>query len=145
VHSPEFSPSTGRSLRPARVSVTVLALLLASHLAACAAPGRPSTPIDSMPQPAASAALPEPLRADAAQRGRVPADQVQLISREPVTWRDGSLGCPEPDRGYTQALVPGYRIRVRAGEETLTYHADRRGRWVWCPPGRAVEPLDPAG
>jgi hypothetical protein len=90
-----------------------------------------------------AAAVPEALRLDAARRGQVAVDEVQVIGRDAVTWRDGSLGCPDPDRMYTQALVPGYRIRVRAGPAVLIYHADRKGRWLWCPPGRATEPLHP--
>jgi hypothetical protein len=41
---------------------------------------------------------------------------------------------------YTQALVPGFRIRVRAGAETLDYHAGRRGAPMFCPAGRVVPP-----
>ena len=60
-----------------------------------------------------------------------------------VTWSDGALGCPEPGRAYTQALVPGWQIRLRAGTEVLDYHASRGGALLLCPPGRAV--LPPAG
>lgn len=90
------------------------------------------------------ASLPSALRADAARRAEVQAEDVRLIEHRSVTWGDGSLGCPEPGRHYTQAVVPGYRILVEAGGRTLAYHADRRGNWVWCPQGRAVEPIEPA-
>lgn len=78
---------------------------------------------------------------DAAQRTGI--DTVDLIveSARPVTWGDGSLGCPEPGMNYTQALVPGYRILVRAGGQLLDYHAGRRGHFMLCPAGRAVAPL----
>jgi hypothetical protein len=110
-------------------------------LVGCTAPGAERAP--SAPASASAArAVPEALRADAARRAGVPVERVALVERQSVTWRDGALGCPQPDRGYTQALVPGYRIRVRAGETLLTYHADRAGRWLWCPPERASEPLD---
>jgi hypothetical protein len=58
-----------------------------------------------------------------------------------VTWPDGSLGCPQPGVNYTMALVPGYRIRVRAGERVLDYHASQRGYFVLCPGGMAVDPI----
>ena len=58
-----------------------------------------------------------------------------------VTWADGSLGCPEPGMNYTMALVPGYRIKVQAGERQLDYHASRRGYFVLCPDVRSVDPL----
>jgi hypothetical protein len=45
---------------------------------------------------------------------------------------------------YTQALVPGYRIRVRAGEQLLDYHATSRGHFLLCPPGRAIDPVGDA-
>jgi len=41
---------------------------------------------------------------------------------------------------YTQALVPGYRVRIRAGGKELDYHAGRTGAPVLCPPGRAIPP-----
>lgn len=77
--------------------------------------------------------------ADAAHRTSA---SVQIVSREAITWRDGSLGCPQPGIRYTQALVPGYRIRLRTPSgEVLDYHANRRGRIVLCPASRATEPL----
>jgi hypothetical protein len=39
------------------------------------------------------------------------------------------------------ALVPGYRIRIQAGDNVLDYHASRRGYLVLCPPGRSVDPV----
>jgi hypothetical protein len=41
---------------------------------------------------------------------------------------------------YTQALVPGYRVQIRAGGQDLDYHASRMGLPALCPPGRAVPP-----
>jgi len=78
--------------------------------------------------------------ADAANRTGIAAAALKVASAERVTWLDGSLGCPEPDAFYTQALVPGYRIRIAAGDEVLDYHADMRGAPLLCPPARAVEP-----
>jgi hypothetical protein len=77
--------------------------------------------------------------ADAARRapGQVPS----LLKAERVTWRDGSLGCPMPGRAYTMALVPGVRIRIRAGAEVLDYHAGESGAPFACPADRATEPL----
>jgi hypothetical protein len=57
----------------------------------------------------------------AATEAGVSADQVTVISAEPVTWGDGSLGCPQPGMMYTQALVDGYRVIVDAGGEQLDY------------------------
>ena len=78
---------------------------------------------------------------DAARRTKIDRTKLKVLGAESVTWSDGSLGCPEPGKAYTQALVPGYRIRIQAGAEVLDYHAGRRGVPVLCPAGRAIEPV----
>jgi hypothetical protein len=86
------------------------------------------------------AALPRHIQAalaDAARRTGIEVAALKVASAERVTWLDGSLGCPEPDVMYTQALVPGYRIRIEAGGETLDYHAGTRGAPLLCPPAHA--------
>lgn len=80
-------------------------------------------------------------RADAAQRSGLAAESIELVKAEAVTWPDGSLGCPKPGMGYTQALVPGYRIRLRAKGAVLDYHLSDRGKLVLCPPGKSAKPL----
>ncbi|MEJ7720727.1 MAG: hypothetical protein WKF58_09900 [Ilumatobacteraceae bacterium] len=45
-----------------------------------------------------------------------------MVTDERVTWRDGSLGCPKQGELYTQALVPGRRVILRAGGSELAYH-----------------------
>jgi hypothetical protein len=78
---------------------------------------------------------------DAARRAGVDADRLQIVSAQAVTWPDGALGCPEPGRLYTQALLPGWRIEVAApGASPLLYHASRGGVWTWCPRERAQAP-----
>lgn len=77
---------------------------------------------------------------DAASRTGVVRADIAVESAVGVTWPDGSLGCPQPGMSYTMALVPGYRIKVQAGEQVLDYHASRGGYWVLCPEGMAMEP-----
>jgi hypothetical protein len=89
--------------------------------------------------------LTESVLGDAAQRTGLERSRLVVESAETVTWADGSLGCPEPGMNYTMALAPGYRIRVRAGEELLDYHASRRGYFVLCPAGRSADPIGDAG
>jgi hypothetical protein len=89
------------------------------------------------PQSIVEAAL-----ADAARQTGLPRSQLKILSSGPVTWRDGSLGCPQPGMAYMDMLVPGYRIRIQAGDRELDYHASARGgELLLCPPERAVEPL----
>ena len=77
--------------------------------------------------------------ADLSRQTGVDFDEIQVVVNEPVTWRDGSLGCPEPGKMYTQALVDGYRIVLRAAGEEVAYHGST-GR----PPFRCDHP-DPNG
>lgn len=50
--------------------------------------------------------------------------RVRLVSVEATRWADSSLGCPQPDQGYTQIEVDGYRIELRAAETTYIFHTD---------------------
>ena len=80
---------------------------------------------------------------DLLERPGVDREAIAVEQAEYVIWRDGSLGCPQPDMMYTQALVPGYRIVLRVGDETFDYHASERGYFVLCEGGLAQEPLPP--
>lgn len=79
--------------------------------------------------------------ADASRLTGLERAKLVLVSAESVTWQDGSLGCPEEGRQYTMALVPGYRVRIKAGDRLLDYHAGARGGLALCPEGRAIDPL----
>ena len=79
--------------------------------------------------------------ADAGRRSRLDPSELKVVLAEAVTWPDGSLGCPRPDMMYTQALVPGYRIRIVAGGQTLEYHASQRGQPFYCPASRISGPI----
>jgi hypothetical protein len=117
----------------------VLALLPAWWLLTAAGGGAP--PAASPAAPASLQEVVRSARADAARLIGLPADEFEVVSAEPVTWRDGSLGCPQPGRLYTMALVPGYRVLLRAQGRQFDYHAGARGGLLLCPEGRAVAPL----
>lgn len=80
-------------------------------------------------------------RHDLAQRLKAPLDSVEISSARPVTWRSGALGCPRPDRAYTQALVPGVQILLRVGDELFAYHAAVGKQPFSCPLDRAELPV----
>ena len=135
-----------------------LAVLACAGLCGCApaAPTQPSSLVSTAPaaSPRNSASAPQPLGlaattraalADAARRSGLPVAQLAVLSAEAVTWSDGSLGCPQPGLTYTQALVPGLWIRIRAGTESLDYHASERGALFSCPPERGVDPVPGRG
>lgn len=103
------------------------------------APPAGGAPVTSELQRIIEAAL-----ADAASRTGMPVTALVVTSAEAVVWADGSLGCPQPGIAYTMALVPGYRVRIRAGDQLLDYHASGRGYLVLCPAGMSTDPL-PAG
>jgi hypothetical protein len=78
---------------------------------------------------------------DATRRSGQARSAITVVSAESVTWSDGSLGCPEPGMLYTQALVPGYRVVLQAGEERLEYHAGARGQPKFCPAANVIPPV----
>ncbi len=87
-------------------------------------PSRP--PFQTMPplNPSGSPLTPSPaqlsaITADLAGRGVT--DSFTVVKAVSITWRDGSLGCPEPGKMYTQALVPGAQIVVAVGSTEYDY------------------------
>jgi hypothetical protein len=115
-----------------------LALLLASSalLASCGAPDEGADPTTDPPvaeettveptnSPSGTPAPGAVVRAvdDLAASLGVDAGEVEVVSVEEVTWRDGSRGCAEPGMAYTQALIDGSRITLRAGGRTYEYHS----------------------
>ncbi len=67
---------------------------------------------------------------------KLQAGAVRVLVAEPVTWNDGSLGCPRPGVMYTMALVPGYRVvygvAIGGEERQYAYHAGRNGNFQYC-------------
>ena len=112
-----------------------LALLLVTAVlvAACGGtqdPQAEETAVDPSPSSSPSSSPPsgapaEALRAvdDLAATLGVATDEVEVVSTEEVTWRDGSRGCARPGEMYTQALVDGLRITLRAGGQSYEYHS----------------------
>ena len=77
---------------------------------------------------------------DLADRLDVDADSIEVVSVERVTWSDGSVGCPQPGMNYTQALVPGSRIVLRAAGAEYAYHAADGRAPFYCPASQATAP-----
>lgn len=78
------------------------------------------------------AAIVQQAVSDLAERQDAPTDQISLVSFERVTWNDGSLGCPEPGKLYTQALVEGSRTVLELGGTSYDYHAGADGVPFLC-------------
>jgi hypothetical protein len=141
-----------------RARAATLGMMLV--LAACAAPAGPGTdqrsadanasasprPLADATPPTSTAAEPMPsgltgavpeallaeILADASERAGVPADELEVLTANAVTFNDGSLGCPQPGMFYTQALVDGYHVVVRGPEGDLDYRAAQRGGFRLC-------------
>lgn len=84
-------------------------------------------------------------RADLARRLDIDEAEITVVGAEFVTWPDGALGCPRPDMMYTQALVPGYRIRLRAAGALHHYHGANEKSPSHCPAGRVTKPAAGTG
>jgi len=138
-------------LHGAAVVPWLAVVLLAGCAPAVSVPVTPApmTPAPTTPGPSPAGtdlqSLIRTVSDDAARRSGVDASRVRVLEAGAVTWSDGSLGCPEPDRMYTQALVAGYRIRVEAGGQQFDYHAGARGTWRLCPAERARPPVPGGG
>jgi hypothetical protein len=127
--------------------LAALALMIA--LSGCAPGGTavstpgdsgPTTPTPSATTPSTTAPSGVPdarwtaILDDLAGRG-APADAVELVSVRSVTWNNGALGCPKRGRSYTQALVEGMQVIVRAGEREYDYRFGNSDRPKLCVKG----------
>jgi hypothetical protein len=81
----------------------------------------------------------EQAQRDAARRLDVSQTRVRLVSLLAMTWPDASVGCPQPEIDYADVETPGYRIVVRADDQTLIYHTSIR-HFVTCVPEDEVLP-----
>jgi hypothetical protein len=104
-------------------------------------PALTSTPQMSRPESQVPEAVLRPILNEAAKLANVPPQQLVIVRAEAVVWNDGSLGCPEPGMQYTQALVNGYWVQVRAAERMYDFRARRDGSFRLCPPGHGHPPL----
>lgn len=77
--------------------------------------------------------------ADLSNRLGIPEGAIEVLTEERVTWRDGSLGCPKPGMMYTQALVEGSLIVLRAGGQDYSYHSGAGRAPFYC-----ESPVSPA-
>lgn len=149
-----------------RVTLAAVALGLLSG-AGCRQDAAPPAPLSveqrrellereqSAPTPSAAAIPQEPsdgaaavpaqllaiYRQDLARRALVPPQDIVVVRTTEQHWPDGSLGCPQPGRMYTQAIVPGYQVVLQAAGKDYVYHTDRRGGFIVCDQSQPVPPV----
>lgn len=103
----------------------------------------PDTAVQQAEIPAAPLSVSEQIefaRQDLAQRQAEDVSAVTLVAARHVTWNSGALGCPGPGANYTQALVPGLLIVLKAGNDQFSYHARSNGIPFYCPKDRIEMP-----
>lgn len=124
------SPSTAASPAPTTPTAVVRPSVAQQATATASRPApSPSTPIAAALVPTAIMAK---LRADLAKRAGVNDAAISLVIAEAVTWNDSSLGCPQPDVGYLQVIVEGYRVILQAGGVDYDYRTAKNGQFVLC-------------
>lgn len=122
----------------------IVRLALALLLVACGVPEDGSAPetstTSSSPQSTTTSSLPSvavpggfpdgvlaDILEDASDRSGVPAAEIEVVSIEPMTFNDASLGCPEPGKMYAQVITPGFVVLLQTGEAQLDYRVAEGG------------------
>ena len=78
---------------------------------------------------------------DLAGRLGVSPTAIGLARVDEATWRDASLGCPEPGRAYAQVLTPGLWLMLSHSGQTFDYRLGGGGT-VLCDLEQRQEPLE---
>ncbi len=99
------------------------------------APAAPASPPATGPQrpPPSGQEIVNSAAQDLARRLDVKLTQIEVLAIESVVWNDGSLGCPQPDKAYTMAQVPGLRMLFGHDGKIYQYHATNSGPFFYCP------------
>jgi len=106
--------------------------------ATATSPGGTASP---SPSGGSSATLPDDLRtrpavaaaiADTAERAKADPAEVVIAAWSPVTFNDGSMGCPKKGMSYTQSLVEGELLLLRVDSSLFQYHAPTGGPFAYC-------------
>ena len=108
--------------------------------------GENMTPIiPPVPSQEPQNSLVDQAKSDLAERLGIETSEIELLKIEEVTWRDGSLGCPQPGMMYTQALVNGSLIQLLHNGTIYQYHSGRGGTPFLCenPPKDMDEAIAP--
>ena len=146
---------------PHHLAVALTVTLLATSACAFSSDEDPASPTPSSPTPTtpaatatspggtaspspsggSSAALPDDLRtrpavaaaiADTAERAKADPAEVVIAAWSPVTFNDGSMGCPKKGMSYTQSLVEGELLLLRVDSSLFQYHAPTGGPVAYC-------------
>lgn len=81
------------------------------------------------------------VKQDLAQRLKVRADQLRLISAADRTWMDANLGCTARKGLVEPAPIQGFAFTFAFGGKHYVYHTDRNGHIRRCDAGKPVAPI----
>lgn len=120
-------------------------VVISSTLMGCATdsnvpPTQAEKPVESLPNQSNSQnnsqnqKLPEAVASavlkDASKRTGKSTSELKITTSKARTWNDGCLGLAEPGVLCTQALVPGWQVKVTANSKVLVYHTNKSGSVV---------------
>jgi hypothetical protein len=71
----------------------------------------------------------------------LPADQINMVSSEAVTWSDGCLGVQRMGVMCTQAIVEGFKMVLEADGKEYEFHTNQNGSAVVLAEGDQVSGL----
>lgn len=125
--SGDDAPAGSTSPSPADSAPAMSAPTAEPTASAAPSTGAGTLPADIRTRPEVAAAI-----ADTASRAQVDPGQVLVAAWSPVTWNDGSIGCPQKDMLYTQALVDGELLMLRVDQALFQYHSARGGPFAYC-------------
>jgi hypothetical protein len=90
----------------------------------------PTPPPTSVPTEVSSAAAQEAAIQALSAKYNIPADQIKVVSTEPVTWPNGCLGVVIPGVMCTDVVTDGYRIIMDANGQQYEFHTNLEGTSV---------------
>ncbi len=78
--------------------------------------------------------------ANLATRSGATAGAISVREARTVTWGSSAVGCPKEGMSYTQAIVPGVLVILKADGVLYRYHGRLKTKLFYCPDERAKEP-----
>lgn len=95
---------------------------------------------DAVSVPTAMQSFIDTLIDDLVSQKGVERDTVRVIEMQEIVWNNGSLGCPQPGMAYTQALVDGFYVLLRANGNDYAYHTSGTRHFVLCEDSKGAPP-----
>lgn len=120
--------------------VVICTTLMGCTMGSNVPPSQAEKPVESLPNQSESQndsqnkKLPEAVASavlkDASKRTGKSTSELKITTSKARTWNDGCLGLAEPGVLCTQALVPGWQVKVTTNSKVLVYHTNKSGSVV---------------